>query len=529
MAWTPNSFTTLASRSVSFSNANNNVTLNNHGFNNGAMIKFKTIVTTTGISVDTFYYVVNSQTNTFQVSSDKTTALTLSSDGTGTLYVLCSALANLRAITFKRVKLEQPFRKFSAINNIDNVTIVRKYITNTDLFFPYRFYSGLRTITLSSLNLAATGYSPIEQFAIPSNLNKLFFSSINNIDLISFKYGIKFNLFRKFSAINTLTVNTLRVFKIEQPFRKFSALNNIKTLTIQYSTKIVDKNIYTKYTFGALNNIKTLTIKYSTKIVDKNIYTKYTFAGLNAIRISSTALKLTDITNELFSKIKFSGLQSIRVSSTALKLTDITNELFSKIKVSGTNTIKNLTMYYSNTFADNSVTTKFTFAGLSTLALGSTSKRLINITNELISKIYFSGTNTIKTSNTSQRLINITNDIVGKIYFSSTNTIKNITMYYSNTIIDTKFTFAGLSTLALGSTSERLINITNELVSKIYFSGLNSLNNLTIYYSNAFSDNPITTKFTFGGLNTMFVKTFSLKTWKDLMSDQVTKIIQFWS
>jgi len=525
MAWTPNSFTTLASRTVTFSNANNNVTLTNHGFNNGAMIKFKTITTTTGISIDTFYYVINSQTNTFQVSSNGANTLTLSNDGTGTLYVLCSALSKLTAITFRRLKIELPFRKFSAINTIDNITILKQYITKTTLFFPFRFYSGLNAIKSSSLNLVSTGYSSIEQYAIPSNLNKLFFSGINTVSLNSFEYGIKFNVFRKLSSLKTLTLNSFEYGIKFNVFRKFSPINNLKTLTIKYSTAFVDRSVYTKYTVSALNNVKTLTMKYSTAFVSNTVGTKYTFVSLKLIRTSSTVTKLTNITNELFSKIKYSGLKTLNTGTTSIKLTDITNELFSKIKYSGINTVKNITMFYSSVFADNSVTTKFTFAGLKTIITSSTTNRLTDITNELFSKIKFSGINNIITGSTPKRLTDITNELFSKIKYSGINTVKNITVYYSNRIIDTKFTFAGLSSMIAGSTTKRLTNITNELFSKIKYSGINTVKNITVYYSNRIID----TKFTFASLNTMFVKTFSLKTWKEVMSDQVTKIIQFWS
>ena len=67
--------------------ANGNlVELDNHGFANDSRVKFITINTTTGISVDTDYYVINKNDNDFQVSTTLAGAsVDMITDGTGTL------------------------------------------------------------------------------------------------------------------------------------------------------------------------------------------------------------------------------------------------------------------------------------------------------------------------------------------------------------------------------------------------------------------------------------------------------------
>lgn len=55
-----------------------------HGLTDGQIVSFNTITDTTGISVDTDYYVVNAATDTFQVSATAGGApLTLTTDGSG--------------------------------------------------------------------------------------------------------------------------------------------------------------------------------------------------------------------------------------------------------------------------------------------------------------------------------------------------------------------------------------------------------------------------------------------------------------
>jgi microcystin-dependent protein len=69
---------------VNFTDAGDLVTLANHGLTNGSIIQFRTITTTTGISINTNYYVINATTNNFQLSSSLGGApLPLTNNGTG--------------------------------------------------------------------------------------------------------------------------------------------------------------------------------------------------------------------------------------------------------------------------------------------------------------------------------------------------------------------------------------------------------------------------------------------------------------
>jgi surface protein len=71
-------------RGLSFS-AGSVVTATNHGLSNGDEVSFATIVTTTGITTNTIYYVVNAASDTFQVAATSGgVALTLTGTGSGT-------------------------------------------------------------------------------------------------------------------------------------------------------------------------------------------------------------------------------------------------------------------------------------------------------------------------------------------------------------------------------------------------------------------------------------------------------------
>ncbi len=78
-----------------FQDAGDTVTRAAHGLANGTRVRFTTITTTTGISVDTIYFVVNAATDTFQVATTAGgAALPLTTDGSGTYTTLL--MGNLR-------------------------------------------------------------------------------------------------------------------------------------------------------------------------------------------------------------------------------------------------------------------------------------------------------------------------------------------------------------------------------------------------------------------------------------------------
>lgn len=74
------------SNSVTFTDSGDTVGWTGHPLSNGDTVYFSVITTTTGISVDTLYYVVNKAANTFQVASTLGgSALALTTNGTGTV------------------------------------------------------------------------------------------------------------------------------------------------------------------------------------------------------------------------------------------------------------------------------------------------------------------------------------------------------------------------------------------------------------------------------------------------------------
>lgn len=75
-------------RAVTFTDAGDLVNLTAHGLSNGMTVSFSSITSTTGIVINTIYYVVNASANSFQVSATSGgSALALTTDGSGNIRV----------------------------------------------------------------------------------------------------------------------------------------------------------------------------------------------------------------------------------------------------------------------------------------------------------------------------------------------------------------------------------------------------------------------------------------------------------
>ena len=69
---------------VTFTDSTNTVNKNNHGRLDGETVSFASVTTTTGITIDQIYYVINATTNTYQLSATENgSVLNLTNDGSG--------------------------------------------------------------------------------------------------------------------------------------------------------------------------------------------------------------------------------------------------------------------------------------------------------------------------------------------------------------------------------------------------------------------------------------------------------------
>jgi hypothetical protein len=125
----------FASRSATLTDATDLVrTANNHKFSGNNQIRFLTIVNTTGISTNTWYYVANNASltaNTFQLTASAGSAvLPLTTNGTGTIDIPISPIQTPKPIVYKQTRtnlIQKIINKFSSIQSVNVVTYIIPY------------------------------------------------------------------------------------------------------------------------------------------------------------------------------------------------------------------------------------------------------------------------------------------------------------------------------------------------------------------------------------------------------------------
>jgi len=86
MQWTGVGSPATTPIACTFTDTGDLVTITAHGLSNGDRVSFATIVTTTGISINTIYFVISATANTFQVAATSGgAAVALTTNGTGTV------------------------------------------------------------------------------------------------------------------------------------------------------------------------------------------------------------------------------------------------------------------------------------------------------------------------------------------------------------------------------------------------------------------------------------------------------------
>lgn len=109
-----------AGATCTFTDVGDLVTDTAHGLSNGQIVRFSTITTTTGITENTDYYVVNKTTDTFQVAATAGgTPLTLTTDGTGAYDVKLVAGTDYKMISNNHFEVVK--------TGLTNVSISLKY------------------------------------------------------------------------------------------------------------------------------------------------------------------------------------------------------------------------------------------------------------------------------------------------------------------------------------------------------------------------------------------------------------------
>ena len=161
---------------VTFNATTDTVSRTNHGYQNGMPVSFAEITTTTGITVDHNYYVINATSSTFQISSSiGGTAVNFTNDGSGYLLKYKQVIVNYsNSIPANTTSINFNVRHNQSGLNAYNTGWMDLIVSATGL---------------TSLTLGASSPSVFQ-----GNLEQFQLISTNTISSFSFFFGRCYNL-----------------------------------------------------------------------------------------------------------------------------------------------------------------------------------------------------------------------------------------------------------------------------------------------------------------------------------------------
>jgi hypothetical protein len=212
-------------QNVTFTVGNEQVNLNAHGFTNGTVVSFPTVTTTTGITANTNYFVVNAAANTFKVSTTSGgTAINLTgSNGSGT--VILSDTAIILPYTNKL-----PYATYTGSSSLNIVAGTTQNPTiamstqNSRLILLVDSQIGFTTNVEVLVNGAPT--VPAKKFALAANTNQVIYWSDAN-SLAGKSISFKCDMF----GIGTVTTTPETMVANKSMRRKVVLTNNVLTVT----------------------------------------------------------------------------------------------------------------------------------------------------------------------------------------------------------------------------------------------------------------------------------------------------------
>ena len=190
---------------VTFTDSGDTVNATGHGFRNGDSVIFTSITATTGIVINTRYFVVGATANTFQVASTYgSAALSLSTDGSGAalrgtslgqLFSGCSSLQsvplfNTASVTF----MTSMFQNCSSLQSVPlfntaSVTNMQTMFQNCLALRSVPLFNTASVTTMASmfLNCRGLGYVPLFNTASVTTMASMFnsCSSLESVPLFN--------------------------------------------------------------------------------------------------------------------------------------------------------------------------------------------------------------------------------------------------------------------------------------------------------------------------------------------------------
>ena len=301
----------LTDTPVTFTASTSTVNRAAHGYANGMLISFASIVTTTGIVVGQKYYVVNAATNTFQVSATSGgSALTLTNDGSGTILPYKMAVVVVTATTGNLTGLNINLKNTTAGLNV--------------------YETGWLDISVGSPNFSASGLvlgastinvrkDMLEQVTLvnlggQTSLSNMFYycgelksvvmkastSSINNMSyMFEYCYSLQTVPLFNTAAVTTMSYMFYNCYSLQAvPLFNTSAVNDMSYM-FEYCYSLQTVPLFNtaavttmSYMFGYCSSLQTVPL-FNTSAVNDMSYMFYNCYSLQTVPLFNTATVTT--------------------------------------------------------------------------------------------------------------------------------------------------------------------------------------------------------------------------------------------
>lgn len=373
------STSTASTFAVTFADSGDLVTANGHGLQNGECVRLETLVSTTGISVGTIYYVVSSTTNTFKLATTfggAAVALTTNGSGTMTGYGICASMFascySLQILPYFNAAFSLSFASmFSGCSSLQNVPLLDTAAGNNSS----SMFSGcgaLQSVPLynvalctSFANMFTNCYSltTVPQFntGLGTNFSSMFSgcSALQSVPTFSTAAGTNFNsmFFSCYSLQYAPAINTAAGTNVGSMLQSCSSLcsvpaYNFGNVTSASNVVTGDRSLHSSGITGMRISINYDSQKFSEAALTNIINNLGVASGTPTLTISSNYGAVTPVS---LSGTTTAGSTTVTMASTT--------GIATGMQVTGTGTPS--TTGIAVTFTDAGDTVNLTSHGLS--------------------------------------------------------------------------------------------------------------------------------------------------------------------
>ena len=246
-----------ANLNVTFTDAGDIVNSTYHGLRNGDPLILSSLTSTTGITVDTRYFVISATTNTFQISSSYGgTALPLTTNGSG-IFSVGTSMSDM----FNACRSLQTVPAF----NTASVTNMSSMFSSCSSLQTVPAFNTASVTNMSSMFSSCSSLQTVPAFNTASVISMIgMFNSCSSLQTVpAFNTASVTNMINMFNACRSLQTvpafNTASVTNMSSMFNSCSSLSNIDITNMKVSFSVVNCKLSADRLNEIYTNLATVT------------------------------------------------------------------------------------------------------------------------------------------------------------------------------------------------------------------------------------------------------------------------------